>query len=272
MKKILFFGPYGSNTQIAAEQLSDGNELEPVCSIKKIINSVDKDPSLFGVIPIENSIEGTVRESIDNLIKTTDNDIQIIKETIVPIKHCLITKAKNLDEIKKVYSHPQALAQCNGYIVKNLANAHTIAAPNTAEAVKIITQKDCSTAAIANKKAAEIYNVPIFSENISDEPDNKTRFVLIGRVQLPKTGNDRTSFAFSTINKAGALADIMSVFKKYDINLSSIESRPSKKTFGTYTFFLECEAYITDENLQFSLAEIKPMTTFIRFLGSYPQF
>jgi prephenate dehydratase len=271
MKKILFFGPYGSNTQIAAEQLAQGKELETVCSIKKIINIVDSTPDIMGVIPIENSIEGTVRETIDNLIKTQDEKVQIVKEVILPINHCLVTKAKDLSKIKKVYSHPQALAQCNGFIVHNLPNALTIAAPNTAEAVKIIADKDETYAAIANEKASEIYGVPVLKKDISDEFDNQTRFVLIGREQLAKTGKDRTSFAFSTINKSGALVDVMSVFKKYDINLSYIESRPSKKTFGTYTFFLECEAYIEDGSLKQVLKEITPLTTFIRFIGSYPQ-
>lgn len=271
MKKILYLGPNGSYTQIAAEKLADNQELIPQSSIKKIIDNIDEDENLLGVIPIENSIEGIVRESIDNLVRTKDAKVQIIKEIILPISHCLITKAKNIEQIKKIYSHPQALAQCNGFIIKNLPNVEIIATSSTAEAVKQIAKEDETFAAIANEKAAQLYQMPILKTEINDEQDNKTRFILIGRNQHPKTGKDRTSFAFSTVNKAGALVDVMSVFKKHDINLSYIDSRPSKKEFGTYTFFIECDAYIADENLNATLEEIKPLTTFVRFIGSYPK-
>ena len=213
-----------------------------------------------------------MRESIDNLVRTKDSKVQIIKEIILPISHCLITKATKLEQIKKIYSHSQALAQCNSFITKNLPNVEIIATSSTAEAVKQISSEDESFAAIANQKASQLYQMPILMTSINDEQDNKTRFVLIGRQQLPKTGKDRTSFSFSTANKAGALVEVMSVFKKNAINLSYIDSRPSKKEFGTYTFFIECEAYIKDENLQATLDEIKPLTTFVRFIGSYPKF
>lgn len=272
MNKILFFGPCGSNTQIAAEKLSLAGILEPVGSIKKIIDLIDQNSDLMGVVPIENSIEGTVRETIDNLSRTKDEKVQIVREIILPIEHCLITRAKDFSQVQKIYSHPQALAQCNGFINKNFPGAEVIAASNTAEAVRIVSEQDESFAAIANEKAAEIYNVPVLARGISDEKDNQTRFVLIGREQLPKSGKDKTSFVFSTVNQAGALADVMRVFKKYDINLSYIASRPSKKEFGTYSFFIECDAYIADESLRAAIEEINPLTTFIRFVGSYPCF
>ncbi len=271
MEKILYLGPNGSYTQLAAEKSAENQELTATNSIKKIIDAIDQNENLFGVIPIENSIEGIVRESIDNLIRTKDGKIQIVKEIILPISHCLITKAAKIEDIKKIYSHPQALAQCNNFITKNLPNAEIIATSSTAEAAKQISQQNETFAAIANEKAAQIYQMPIFMKEINDEKDNKTRFILIGRNQLAKTGKDRTSFAFSTANKAGALVDVMSVFKKHNINLSYIDSRPSKKEFGTYTFFIECEAYITDENLKTALKQIEPLTTFVRFIGSYPK-
>ncbi|MEI8377989.1 MAG: prephenate dehydratase [bacterium] len=271
MEKILYLGPNGSYTQIAAEKMADNQELVATNSIKKIIDAIDQNAKFWGVIPIENSIEGIVREAIDNLVRTKDEKIQIVKEVILPISHCLIAKAPQIEQIKKIYSHPQALAQCNNFITKNLPNAEIIATSSTSEAVKQISTENGTFAAIANEKAANLYKMPILMSEINDEPDNQTRFVLIGRKQLPKTGKDRTSFAFSTANKSGALVDVMSVFKKHAINLSYIDSRPSKKEFGTYTFFIECEAYITDENLKATLKEIEPLTTFIRFIGSYPR-
>lgn len=271
MEKILYLGPKGSYTELAAEKSTQNQELTATNSIKKIIDTIDQNENIFGMIPIENSIEGIVRESIDNLVRTKDEKIQIVKEIILPISHCLITKSVKIENIKKIYSHPQALAQCNNFITKNMPNAEIIATSSTAEAVRQISKENETFAAIANEKAAQIYQIPILMKEINDEKDNKTRFVLIGRKQLPKTGKDRTSFAFSTLNKAGALADVMNVFKKHLINLSYIDSRPSKKEFGTYTFFIECEAYITDENIQTALKEIESLTTFIRFIGSYPK-
>jgi len=272
MKRVLFFGPNGSNTQIAAEKLVDASALESVGSIKKIIDLVDQNPDLTGIVPIENSIEGTVRETIDNLFRTQDSGVQILKEIIVPIEHCLVSSAKDFFKIKKIYSHPQALAQCNGFLSQNFSDAEIIAAPNTAEAVKRISNKDDSFAAIANEKAAEIYGIPVLVRKISDEIDNQTRFVLIGREAFPKSGRDKTSFVLATANRSGALADVMMIFKKYNINLSHIDSRPSKKEFGEYLFFIECDAHIDDDALQSALTEIKPLVALIRFLGAYPRF
>lgn len=270
--KLFYLGPEGTNTQIAAELLSAGEILTPSNSFKKIINEVDKNPNYKGVIALENSLEGIVRESIDNLIRTKDPTLRIVKEVILPISHCLITKANDIKDIKVLYSHPQALGQCQNYINTNLdQNIKIMATPSTSEAVKMLKDKDKTHAAIANQKAASLYNINILKQGINDEPDNKTRFVLLGREQLEKTGNDKTSFAFSTQNKAGALVDVMSVFKKYDINLSYIDSRPSKKLFGTYTFFIECDAYIEDDNLIDAIQEIEHLTTFIKFIGSYPK-
>ena len=272
MNRILFFGPKGSNTQIAAEKLVDARFLEPVGSIKRIIDLIDQNPDLTGVVPIENSIEGTVRETIDSLIRTKDENVKITQEIIIPIEHCLITRAKDLSQIKKVYSHPQALAQCSNFLHGKIPMAEIIAAPNTAEAVKIISREDESFAAISNEKAAEIYGIPVLARKISDETDNRTRFVLIGRKNNPKTGKDKTSFVFATINKPGALADVMTVFKKYDINLSHIDSRPSKKEFGAYSFFIECDMHIEDESLKSAMKEILQLTVFLKFLGAYPKF
>lgn len=272
MNRILFFGPEGSNTQIAAEKLVDARFLESVGSIKKIIDLIDQNSDLTGVVPIENSIEGTVRETIDSLIKTGNKDVKIVAEIIVPIEHCLITRAEDFSQVKKIYSHPQALAQCSNFIHQTLSSAEIIAAPNTAEAVKIISKENESFAAISNKKAAELYGIPILAKKISDELDNQTRFVLIGREKKFKTGKDKTSFVFTTVNKAGALADVMMIFKKYNINLSHIDSRPSKKEFGAYSFFIECDAHIEDETLKSAMQEIEQFTVFLKFLGSYPRF
>lgn len=273
MKKLVYLGPEGSYSQLAAKKISSSVIFEAQPSIKKIIEIMDNLPielhhEVEAVIPIENFIEGIVRETIDNLV--ISKNIQIIKEVLLPISHCLVTKEMTLQNIKKVYSHPQALAQCNSFLVNNLPMVEILPTTSTSEAVRLIKNaKEC--AAIAGENASNLYEVPIFMKKINDEPDNKTRFILIGHRQLPISGSDRTGFAFSTLNKAGALVDVMSVFKKYNINLSYIDSRPSKKVFGTYTFYIECDAYIQDEMLQKAIKEIQPLTTFLKFIGSYPK-
>lgn len=269
---IYFLGPEGSYTQIAAEALNINEQLKPLSSIKKIISEIDRHPDIKGVVPLENSVEGIVRESIDNIIRTKDTSIQIMKEIILPISHCFVTKAKRLNEIKTIYSHPQALGQCQNFINSNLNdNIKVIATASTSEAVRTIKDKDASFAAIANEKAASIYSIKILQKNINDEPDNKTRFVLLGREQLKEDCAYKTAFAFSTPNRAGALVDVMEVFKRHNINLSYIDSRPSKKVFGEYTFFIESDAHCEDKNLRLALEAIQPLTTFIRFVGSYPK-
>lgn len=273
MKKLIYLGPEGSYTQLAAKKISPDVEFEAQSSIKKIIEIMDNLPpnlqnEVEAVIPIENFIQGIVRETIDNLV--VSQNIQIIKEVILPISHCLVTNEDNPINIKKVYSHPQALAQCNGFLVNNLPQAEILPTTSTSEAVRLI-KNSTQCAAIASMDAASFYGMPVLLEKINDEPDNKTRFILIGHRQLPPSGDDRTGFAFSTLNRAGALVDVMSIFKKYNINLSYIDSRPSKKVFGTYTFYIECDAYIEDDMLQQSIKEIMPLTTFLKFVGSYPK-
>lgn len=276
--KILYLGPQGSYTHIAALKaiqckMLSGYELEKGFSISKIVKKVDETPNTLAVLPVENLIEGVVRETVDNIIRTNDNDIVIFKEIIIPVSHCLISKAKNLTDIKHVISHPQALAQCSKYINKNLnEEVHIIPASSTSEAVKSLQEKDSSYAAIGNAKASEIYKIPILKEQINDEINNRTRFLAIGRIKTKPTQNDKTSIAFSTPNEAGALAKVINILDTYGLNMSYIDSRPSKKHLGIYNFYIDFEGHIEDKNVIEAMSKIKPLTTFYRFIGSYPKY
>jgi len=280
VKKILYLGPEGSNTEIAMEKAIcvlglDGYEKSRVCNVKKIIETVDNNPDYMGVIPIENSIEGLVRETVDNIIRTKSH-VKVFQEIILPICNCLIAKTTDITKITKVISHPQALAQCQNYIAEKLQqdkekNIQLINSTSTSEAVKSLIDLDETYAAIGNQRAASLYGFNVLDTNINDEKDNKTRFVCIGYHLSTPTGFDRTSIAFSVCNKAGALVDVLTVFKENNINLSYIDSRPSKKNLGEYTFFVDFDGHIENENVMEVIHKISPFTTFYRFIGSYPK-
>lgn len=272
---LVYLGPEGSYTEIAAEnfiKLKQLNNLNRIIknSIIKVIEAVDNSNGDVGVVPIENSIEGIVRETLDNLAKTTSR-VVITGETLVPISHCLISKSENISEINKIASIPQALAQCRNFIETNLGNAELIKTTSTSEAVKSLIEMPDNYAAIGSSQAANLYGLNILAMGINDEKDNLTRFISLGSSVPEPTGKDKTSMAFSTSNKPGALVDILNVFKNNNINLSYIESRPSRKVFGDYTFFVDFEGHMQDDTVLQTMGKITPLVNFYRVLGSYPR-
>lgn len=275
--KIYFLGPEGSYSHKALEGFCDlfeikANDKQPVKTIKGVLKAVDLDKNSFGVIPIENSIEGIVREAIDNLIKVEDHDFRIMGEFNLSVDHCLLSKASNIKEITTVISHPQALAQCSNYLETNLGEIQTLESTSTSAAAKQVAKQGASYAAISNELAAKFFDLNVLDKSINDEKDNQTRFLLIGRVSMPQTGFDKTSIAFSTKNTAGALFKVLEVFNKYELNLSYIDSRPSKKNLGEYNFFIDFEGHCDDSKVEMALSEIKPYVSFFRNNGSFPRY
>lgn len=272
--RIAYLGPGGSYTEMAKDIFLEkyGIRLieEPLSTIRQVIDFVDENPLTIGVVPVENSIEGTVRETVDCLIKTKNDKIRFLSEVIIPIKHCLLSRTTEIYSISGVISHPQAIAQCQNFIHEKLPmNIEIIKATSTAEAARSLDRYNMTYSAIGSKKTADLYNLNIICDNINDDPSNKTIFALIGDLELLKTENDKTSFAFSTENKPGALLDVLEIFRKYDINLSYIDSRPSKTKFGEYTFFVEFDGHVEDEKIKGAIDEIKKFVKFYRFVGSY---
>jgi prephenate dehydratase len=271
---IFYLGPAGTYTEIAADYvLKEEKSLQksPKASILQVIESVDNSNGNIGIVPIENSIEGIVRETVDNLVKTTSR-VMITSEILVPISHCLIAKTKDINKINKIISKPEAIAQCNYFIASNLSpSVEKIAASSTSEAVRQLTELPENYAAIGTFKAAEIYGMQIIARDINDEKDNLTRFVTLGSKVALQTGNDKTSIALTAHNQPGSLVDILSVFRDNGLNLSYIESRPAKKVFGDYTFFIDFDGHIEDESVQRTIGKIAPLVSFYRFLGSFPK-
>lgn len=275
--KIAYLGPGGSYCEMAKDEFLDKYDIypaeEPFNMISRVVDFVDNNEGTIGVIPLENSIEGTVRESSDTLIKTKNPNVRILSEFIIPINHCLLSKVTELYSITGVISHPQALAQCHEFISTQLPmNVSIIKASSTAEAARSLDGYNLTYSAIGSKKTAQLYNLNIICENINDDPTNQTRFALIGDFETPVTGNDKTSIAFSTENKSGALLEILQIFSDFNINLSYIDSRPSKTKFGEYTFFVDFDGHIKDDKIKNAIDEIQQKAKYFRHLGSYEKF
>lgn len=271
---IGYLGPEGSFTHLAFIEYSKKNTVlksGPFQTIAQVIEAVNSGKIEKGIVPIENSIEGSVGETLDQLIRTSQK-VTINAEIIIPIEHCLITKKKNLNEVKKVLAHTQALSQCQSYLKRFLPNAVLEPATSNSMAVKIVSEDGDEIAAIGPKMAAEIYKVPIYEAGINDEKENFTRFVIIGTDTPGPTGKDKTTIAFGVpYDKPGTLVGVLNSFAKEKVNLSRIESRPSRKALGEYIFYIDLEAHRDDSAFKKALSEVASEFSFYRWLGSYPR-
>ena len=270
---IAYLGPPGTNTETAAmayvEHLKQitGQEcmLCPDPTIAASLETVALGEAALGVVPVENSLEGSVSVTLDTLWQL--HDLQIQKALVLPISHALISWASSLSAIKTVYSHPQALAQCQGWLEKTLPSSQLIPTNSTTEAV-MRSSEDYETAAIASARAAELYQAPILAHPINDRPENYTRFWVVGK--QPSPGGSHTSLAFSfPANVPGALVKPLQTFANRGINMSRIESRPTKRSLGEYLFFIDLEADGRDLRTREALAELETYTETIKIFGSY---
>ena len=246
-----------------------GDELMPYCTIPAVLESVANGECSLGVVPIENSIEGPVGITLDSLAHKFD--LKIFKEIVIPINQNLIVNpGSTMDDIKDVYSHAQALGQCQDFVRKNNIQPHY--AISTARAAKDIIG-DKSKAAIGNSKIVELYGLEILESNIQDVDNNATRFVVVSKNDHEITGRDKTSIIFSIYeDKPGQLYRILGIFEKNNINLTKIESRPSKKGLGKYLFFVDFNGHKDEDVIQNILNEIQKQTYYLKILGSYPEF
>lgn len=266
--KIAFLGPKGTFThQAALKHFGRNIDYLPFRTIADVFLSVERKEVDYGVIPIENSTEGVVFHSLDLLAET---DLKIISQTYYPISHCLLSHSP-LEKIKKVYSKDIALGQCRQWLNRMLPESEWNDTDSTVQAVQC-AQKEQEAAAVAGKLAAEIYNIPIVAENIQDLNENITRFLIISREPADRLGkgHDKSSFSLSLSDKPGALQGILTPFSNKGINLTKIESRPSKKKLWDYYFFIDIIGHYEDESVQQVLHEIKGKCKKVKWLGSYP--
>lgn len=278
---IAHLGPPGTYSEQAAVfyvnwlNKSTGVEaiLCPHLSISQSLHAVANGEVHLAVVPVENSIEGSVTTTLDTLWQLDSLRIQLA--LVLPIAHMLISCASNLDSIKTVYSHPQALAQCQGWLERFLPTVQIIPNNSTTEALQRLEQ-DTTTAAIASSRAAQLYNLPILASGINDYPENFTRFWVVSQgevdagYQQSKASASHTSLAFSMpANTPGALVKPLQIFAQLGINLSRIESRPTKRSLGEYLFFMDLEADAREAQMQSALAELTIHTEILKILGAY---
>ncbi len=265
--RIGYLGPGGSFSHTAAMlKFGQSVEYEPLTDIASIFDEVSKGHCDLGLVPVENTMGGGVIETLDALI---DSDVKVCAEVLMAIHHNLLANC-SLDEIELIYSKPEVFAQCRKWLSATFKDAQTVAVASTAKAAQMAANEP-RTAAIGSRIAAELYGLKVVYENIEDIANNVTRFLIIGREDARRTGEDKTAILFSTAHKAGALADVLDIFKKYEINLTNIESRPSKKRQWEYYFFMDFLGHRTDKNIQEGLEESRKHCLQLSILGSFPR-
>lgn len=266
--KVAYLGPEGTFTQQAVNRHFGHSVLalsHP--SIDGVFEQVQKSEADFGVIPVENSSQGIVSHTLDMFLSS---ELQICGEIELRVHQNLLTHARNLNQVERIYSHEQSLSQCKAWIRGHLPNAELIAVGSNAEATRRVRNAP-EAAAIAGQSAAEVYGVPVLFSNIEDRPDNTTRFLVIGRHLLAPSGRDKTTLLLAGHEGPGLLFRLLQPLDKHSVNMTRIESRPSSLGKWEYVFFVDVEGHAQDENVAAALSDLKLISKLCRVLGSYPR-
>ncbi len=259
-------GPEGSFSEKAAKQWNYKAEIRYYDDIPDTVDALLRNEVDYSIVPIENSLEGSITLTLDLLM---EQRLKIAGEVIVQVKHCLLSKGKRSD-IKILMSIPQALSQCKKYIKENFKNIEIRSTLSTSQAAKLASESK-DIAAIASEESADIYGLEILDENIQDGNENFTRFIVIGKASPHATGNDKTSIiVYLERNMPGALYEILGEFAKNKIDLTKIESRPTKKVLGDYLFYIDLKGHIEDRTIKDTLDKVKTKVGMLKILGSYP--
>jgi chorismate mutase/prephenate dehydratase len=266
--RVAYLGPEATFTHLAAvKRFGRSVEYMPAKTIGEVFSEVEKGQADFGVVPVENSTEGMVSHTLDSFVESS---LRICGEIFLEVSHHLLSRAQSLGEIRRVYSHPQALAQTRKWLESNLPCSEVIEVLSTAAAAQRAKDDD-QGAAIASELAAELYGLSILRSRIEDYPENYTRFLVIGKDLAPRSGDDKTSILFSIRDQVGALHRILEPFAAKGINLTKIESRPSKIRAWDYIFYIDFEGYAEDEPTSEVLGELEKECVMLKVLGSYPK-
>ena len=266
--RVAFLGPQATFTHAAAlQQFGLSAQLVPQKSIPAVFDEVLRSRCHYGVVPVENSTEGVVSHTLDMFM---DSDLQINAEILLEISHDLLSLSGDLERVRKVVSHPQALAQCRKWLEDNLPDIPLVDVGSTALAAQMVAE-DESAAAIASEMAASLYGLRVTKKKIEDNPNNYTRFLVIGRKRPARSGQDKTSIMFSVKDEPGILYRMLEPFSTRKINLSKIESRPLKKKAWEYIFFLDIEGHLEDDRVREAVEDLRQYCQFLKVLGSYPR-
>lgn len=274
MTKIGYLGPRGTFSQVALQlylKRQPGGEACEWSDIAGMLMAVQTGELDAAVVPIENSLEGAINVTLDML--AFDVDLKVVAEVVVPIQQCLLApRGTALASIHSVLSHPQALGQCRKWLKAQLPQAVCRQADSTAEAAQLAAAAAGGTAALGSVLAADVYGLEILAQGIQDGVNNQTRFVVLSRSEgaCPSGPAAKTSIVFTTENKPGSLYRVLNIFDIWGVNMSRIESRPSKDKLGSYVFFVDLEGHCDDPDLSAALTMVRRKTSFYKFLGSYP--
>ena len=266
--RVAFLGPKATFSHLAAmQQFGLSAELSPERSIPAVFEAVEKGDAYYGIVPVENTTEGMISHTLDMFM---ESELKINAEVLLEVSHFLLSRTGRFEDIKKVYSHPQPLAQCRKWLAENLPNVPVVDVASTTLAAQIVAD-DYTAAAIASEYAASIYNLKVVKARIEDQVNNFTRFLVIGRKVTEPSKDDKTSLMFLVRDEPGILHRMLEPFAKRGINLSKIESRPLKKKAWEYIFYLDLSGHISDPQVAEAVKELGLCCQFVKVLGSYPR-
>ena len=264
---VAYLGPEGTFSELATlKRFGSAVQAEPCATIDDVFRSVESGVVHYGMVPVENSTEGAIGRTLDLLLQSS---LQVCGELMLPIHQCLLAQHCELNAIKTVYSHPQSLGQCQGWLNTHLPRAARISASSNAEAARLAAENPGS-AAIAGSQAAAHFGLTVCVENIEDDPKNTTRFLVLGKQQVSPSGKDKTSLVLSAPNRPGAVHELLAPLAKHGVSMTKLESRPARSGLWEYVFYMDIEGHQADVKVAAALAELKQIAAFVKVLGSYP--
>jgi len=269
---IAFLGPLGTYSEEAAlKQFGQGCQAVVCDSIDEVFRAVASSRVDYGVVPVENSTEGAVGLTLDLLLSS---NLKVCGEVMLPVHHCLLSGQSDISKISQIFSHSQSLSQCHEWLNKALPKAHREPVVSNARAAQmaeeLVVAENTFAAAIASKRAAEVYGLNILAENIEDNPDNTTRFLVLSRHEVMPSGNDKTSLVVSAKNKPGAMVEFLEPLARHGVSMTKLESRPSKTELWNYVFFVDIEGHQSDKKVAAALKDLNERASSLKVLGSYP--
>lgn len=269
---IAFLGPLGTYSEEAAlKQFGHGRQAIVCGSIDEVFRTLEAKQADYAVVPVENSTEGAVGITLDLLLASP---LKVVGEITLPIHHCLLSAQPDIQKITHIFSHAQSLAQCHEWLNRHLPQTEREAVTSNARAAQMIHElvatQGTFAAAIASKRAAELFELHVLAENIEDDPKNTTRFLVLGHHTVAPSGQDKTSLVMSAQNKPGAVVQLLEPFSRHGVSMTKLESRPSKQDLWNYVFFVDIEGHQQDAPVQAALAELAERATLVKVLGSYP--
>ena len=264
---VAYLGPQGTFSEMAlAKQFGAAVAAQPCGSIDEVFRAAETGAARYAVVPVENSTDGAIGRTLDLLLATP---LKICAEVVLRVQQNLLAKGASMKGIRKVYSHPQSLAQCHGWLAQHLPGAQRVPQASNAEAARMAA-KEKSAAAIGPEIAAERYKLKVLARAIEDDPRNRTRFLVLGSHDAGPSGKDRTSLVMTTHNRPGSLHELIASFSTHGVNMSRLESRPARTGQWEYYFYIDLEGHQQDEKLAKAVAELRDKAPFVKVFGSYP--